>query len=77
MAAADTEGNYLLTLKTPEGHRDPQQDPLASTTNPYMRARKGQIPAPPLLVTEVHCTHLSSPALALPSHQVLNHCFKP
>jgi len=25
----------------------------------------------------VHCMHLSSAGLALPSHQVLNHCFKP
>jgi len=25
----------------------------------------------------VHCIHLSSPVLALPSHQVLNHCFRP
>ena len=24
----------------------------------------------------VHCKHLSSPGLALPSHQVLNHCLK-
>ena len=24
----------------------------------------------------MHCMHLSSPGLALPSHQVLNHCFK-
>jgi len=25
----------------------------------------------------MHCMHLSSPGLALPSHQVLNHCFRP
>ena len=29
------------------------------------------------LVTEVHCMHLSSPGLVLPSHQVLNHWFRP
>jgi len=28
-------------------------------------------------ITQVHCMHLSSPGLALPSHQVLNHCFRP
>ena len=28
-------------------------------------------------VTQVHCLHPSSPRLALPSHQVLNHWFKP
>lgn len=42
-----------------------------------MRSRKGWILAPPLPITEVHCMHLSSPALALPSHQVLHHCFMP
>ena len=24
----------------------------------------------------LHCIHLGSPGLALPSHQVLNHCFR-
>jgi len=42
-----------------------------------MRSGKGWILAPPGAVTQEHCMHLSSPGLALPSHQVLNHCFKP
>ena len=42
-----------------------------------MRSGKGWILAPLSLVTEVHCMQLSSPGLALPSDQVLSHCFKP
>ena len=42
-----------------------------------MRAGKGWILAPPLLITQVHCMHLSSPGLVLPSHQVLHYCFRP
>jgi len=42
-----------------------------------MRSGKGWILAPPLLVIQVHCMHLSSHGLALPSYQVLNHCCKP
>jgi len=30
----------------------------------------------PLPVTQVHCMHLISPGWALPSHQVLHHCFR-
>ena len=41
-----------------------------------MRSRKGWILAAPLPVTQMHCIHLSSPGLALPSQQVLNHWFK-
>jgi len=33
-------------------------------------------PGSTLPVTQAHCTHLSSPGLALPSHQVLNHWFR-
>ena len=36
-----------------------------------MRSGKGWIPAPSLQVTQGHCMQLSSPGLALPSHQVL------
>ena len=42
-----------------------------------MRSGKGWILATALLVIQLHCMHLSSPGLALPSHQVLNHCFRP
>ena len=42
-----------------------------------MRSGKEWILAPPLPATQVHWMHLRSPGLALPSHQVLNHCFKP
>ena len=42
-----------------------------------MRSGKGWILAPALPITQVHCIHLSSPGLALPSHQVLHHCFRP
>ena len=38
-----------------------------------MRSGKGWMLVPPLLVIQEHCIHLSSPGLALPSHQVLNH----
>jgi len=38
---------------------------------------KGWILAPLLLVNQEHCLHLCSPGLALPSHQVLNHWFRP
>ena len=31
----------------------------------------------PLLVSQGHCMHLSSPGLALPSYQVLSHWFRP
>ena len=41
-----------------------------------MRSGKGWILAPPIPITQVHCMHLSSPGLALPAHQVLNHCFR-
>ena len=41
-----------------------------------MRFGKGWILAPPFPVIQVHCLHLSSPRLALPSYQVLNQCFK-
>ena len=36
--------------------------------------REEEDPGSTLSVTQVHCMHLSSPGLALPSHQVLNHC---
>ncbi len=49
----------------------PAGDPNATIANPSMKSGKGCILVTPLLVT------LSSPGLALPSHQVLNHCFKP
>lgn len=41
-----------------------------------MRSGKGCILASPLVVTQMHCMQLSSPGLALSSHQVLNHWFK-
>jgi len=41
-----------------------------------MRSGKGWILAPDLPITPVHCLHLSSPGLALPSYQVLSHWFK-
>ena len=41
-----------------------------------MRSGKGWSQDPPLIVTQVHCMHLSSSGLVLPSHQVLHHCFK-
>jgi len=53
------------------------QDTLTSTTNPKMRSGKGCILAPPLPITQENCTHLSSPGLPPPSHQVFNHCFRP
>jgi len=53
--------------------RNHQQDPLAPTTNPEMMSGKSWI----LPITQRHCLHLSSPELAPPSCQVLNHCFKP
>ena len=42
-----------------------------------MRSGKGWILAAPLPVTQVHCIHLSSFGFALPSHRVLNCCFRP
>lgn len=41
-----------------------------------MRSGKWCILASPLVVTQMHCMQLSSPGLALSSHQVLNHWFK-
>jgi len=78
-AVIDTEmkEEKLLTSGRPQVGRDLQQNTLASTANPKMRSGKGWILAPPLLITQLHCMHLSSPALALPSNQVLNHWFRP
>jgi len=44
---------------------------------PLNEGWKGWILAAALLVTQMHCLHLSSPGLALPSHQLLHHCFRP
>ena len=41
-----------------------------------MRSQKGWVLAPSLPATQVHGMHLRSPRLALPSHQLLNQCFK-
>ena len=72
----ETKEKKLFTLKKPQIDRNLQWDTLISTANPQMRSGKGCILAAPLPVTQVHCMHLSSPGLALPSHQVLNHCFR-
>ena len=40
---------------------------------PLNEVCKGCILAPPLLVTQLHCLHLSFLGWALPSHQVLHH----
>jgi len=42
-----------------------------------MTSGKGWILTAPLPVTQVHCIHLRSPGLALPSYQVLSHWFGP
>lgn len=41
-----------------------------------MRTGKGWLLALPLAVIQVHCMHLSSLGLALPSHQVPHHFFR-
>jgi len=48
--------------------------PLATLTWGLGRGGSQLQPDP---VTQLYCKHLSSPGLALPSYQVLNHCFKP
>jgi len=75
-AATETKEENPLTFGRPYVSKDLQQDILTSTANPYMRSEKEWILAPLLPVTQVHCMHLSSTGLALPSHQVLNHRFR-
>jgi len=65
----------LLTFRRPQVDRDLQQEmPLPAL--PTLKSGKGWILAPSLLVTQTYCMHLSSPGVALPSHQVLNHRFR-
>ena len=66
----------LLTSERPQIGRDLQQDALTFTAKPSMRSGKGWFLDPPLPVTQLHCIHLSSPGLTLPSYQVLHHCFR-
>ena len=73
---AEIKKEKLLTFGRPQIHRNLQRDALTSTASLEMRSGKGWILAPPLPVTQLHCMHLSSPELALPSHQVLNHWFR-
>ena len=54
-------------------HRDLQQNAPYLHCQPLNDVCKGCIVAPPILVTQVHCLHLSFPGLALPSHQVLHY----
>lgn len=42
-----------------------------------MRSEKWWILAPAVPVIQYTACYLSSPMLALPSHQMLNHCFRP
>ena len=65
------------TICLPQVRRNLQQNTNTSTANTSVRSGKRQILAPSLLVTQLRYIHLSSPVLALPSHQVLNHWFKP
>ena len=74
---AETKEENLLTFRRPQAGRDLQRDTVTSTATPQNRSGKGWILAPPLPVTQVYCLHLSSPGKALPSHQVLNHWFRP
>jgi len=65
---AETKEKKLLTFRRPQVGRDFQQDALASAANAEMMS--GSSP----LVIQRHHMHLRSFGLALPFHQVLNHC---
>ena len=72
-----TEGKVLLSSGRPQVGRDPQQEML-SPPLPTLKWGLGTGGSwlHPFLVTQAHCIHLSSSGLALPSHQVLHHCFR-
>ena len=58
-----TKKTHLLTF------RRPQECPGLRRGESWLH--------PSIPVTQVHCMHLSSPRLTLPSHQVLSHWFNP
>ena len=72
------EGKELLTFGRPLVGKDLQQEILSPplTTLKWGLGRAGSW-LHPFPITQVHCLHLSSPGLALPSHQVLHHFFRP
>jgi len=51
----------LFTFRKSQICKNLYQEALTPTANSYMRSGKGRTLAPPLLVTQVHCMHLSSP----------------
>ena len=63
------------TKKKKSGGRNLQQERLPLHCQPlhevWERVDPGSSPS-----NQLHCVHLSSPGLALPSHQVCNHCFR-
>ena len=63
----------LLTFGRPQAGRDLQQNALSSPCQPLNEVWEGVDP-PPLPVIQLHYMHLCSPGLALPFHQVFNHC---
>ena len=72
------EEKKLLTFRRPQTDRDIQQKPSSPHGLWALKwglGRGGSWLHP--FITQVHCMHLSCPGLALPSHQVLHHCFRP
>jgi len=71
------EGKKMLTFRRPQVSQESPAKHPSLHCQPLNEVWEGWILAPALLVTQLHCMHLSSPGLALPSHQVLNHCSRP
>jgi len=68
------EAAYLQ--KSSGMQRSPERPHAHFHCQPLNELWEGVEPGCTLPVTQLHCIHLSSPGLALPSHQVLNHWFK-
>ena len=69
------EGKELLTFLRPQVGRNLQQE-MPSSPLPTLKWGLGRGGSWLYFFQTLHCMHLSSPGLALTSHQVLNHCFR-